>query len=298
MSEQKFLHPHTFREHLRAFLLAFILVLLPLLLLEGLLRIFDPWGIYFFDDMAKMANDFEPNAQRIYYLPDGVYKYSHWTATIENGSRKLPPANADSHCEIVLLGDSFTFGYGVNDDETWAYHLAQAFPDVTFVNTGITAYNSEHVRRTYELYPDADAFLYTVIYNDWEPTANYAANNDNENPAKSMPYIVRYGNFFLYRSHETNTTQYTPEELVTIPDMQRFLSDIKILKEDSRVELLGFKDTLTSLAMIGAGYDFYPLDYPHYPISFSDGHLNAEGHRVFAEELQPIVQEIIDKHCS
>lgn len=37
---------------------------------------------------------------------------------------------------VAVMGDSFTFGWGVEDDETWVYLLGEAFPDVEFLNLG------------------------------------------------------------------------------------------------------------------------------------------------------------------
>lgn len=297
MREDKFLRPRTIRDHIKAFLAALLLVLMPLLLLEGLLQIFDPWGIYFFDDMAMMANAFEPHEERLFYLPDGIYQFSRWTVSIENEARILPTPSADTDCRIVLLGDSVTFGYGVNDDEVWAYLLAQEFPNVEFINTGITAYNSYNVRQTHEVFPDADAYLYSVIYNDWEPNLNPSKFNDHSNNAASMPFIVRYGNFFLHHSSTSATREFTPEELSVHPRFERFYDDIEAIVADERVILLGFENSLTTLALIGGGYDLYQVEYPRYPISYADGHINAEGNAVLAERLKPIMQEIVDNYC-
>jgi lysophospholipase L1-like esterase len=296
VTEEKYLRPKTIRDHIRAFLTALVLVLIPFLMLEGLLRIVDPWGIYFFDDMVTMANAFKLDEQRLYDMPDGTYEFRNWTATIENETRVLPAPNADADCRIVLLGDSVTFGYGVNDDETWAYDIALAFPNVEFINTAITAYNSEHVRRTYEMYPDADAYLYSVVYNDWEPTIN-PARYEHQNDARYMPYIVRYGNLLLHRDPELSASDFTPEQLLVHPQLRRFYADIEVLAADPRVEMIAFQDSVTTLALIGGNYPFYQLEYPHYPISFSDGHVNPEGHDILAERIKPVMQEIIEKHC-
>jgi hypothetical protein len=294
--EDRLLRPKTLREHTKALLTAFLFVLVPLLMLEGLLRFFDPWGIYFFDDMAKLANDFERHEQRGFYLPDGVYRFSNWQATIKDGVRAIPVANSDTDCRIVLLGDSFTFGYGVNDDETWAYHLAKQFPNVEFLNTGITAYNSYNIQRIYEQFPDATAYLYTVIYNDWEPNLD-PTQYEHENPARTMPYIVRYGNFALYRAEEPSINDFTVEELLNHPKLDRFFDDIAVLATDPRVFMLGFEDTITTVALVEAGYELHQLKYPRHPISFADGHLNAKGHEVLANEITPIVQVIIEMQC-
>jgi lysophospholipase L1-like esterase len=37
---------------------------------------------------------------------------------------------------VAVMGDSFTFGWGVEDDETWVHLLGEAFPDVELLNLG------------------------------------------------------------------------------------------------------------------------------------------------------------------
>lgn len=37
---------------------------------------------------------------------------------------------------VAVMGDSFTFGWGVEDGETWVHLLGEAFPDTEFLNLG------------------------------------------------------------------------------------------------------------------------------------------------------------------
>jgi lysophospholipase L1-like esterase len=41
----------------------------------------------------------------------------------------------------VVVGDSFTWGWGVNDDEIYTERLAALLPDVDVINLGVTAYD-------------------------------------------------------------------------------------------------------------------------------------------------------------
>jgi lysophospholipase L1-like esterase len=41
----------------------------------------------------------------------------------------------------VVLGDSFTFGYGVSDGEIFADHLRRLLPEAEIINLGVTAYD-------------------------------------------------------------------------------------------------------------------------------------------------------------
>jgi hypothetical protein len=43
---------------------------------------------------------------------------------------------------VTLLGDSFTMGWAISDDETWAWKLQARFPGVTVRNFGTAGYNT------------------------------------------------------------------------------------------------------------------------------------------------------------
>jgi lysophospholipase L1-like esterase len=52
--------------------------------------------------------------------------------------------------EIVTLGDSWTYGYGVEDDGAWPAILARAFPQSRIINLGIPGYGPQQYLRVYE----------------------------------------------------------------------------------------------------------------------------------------------------
>ena len=60
------------------------------------------------------------------------------------------PAINQSKPTIVLLGDSVTFGYGVENNQTLAAHLSRAFPLFNVVNTGVPGYGLTQEVETYE----------------------------------------------------------------------------------------------------------------------------------------------------
>src|SRR5688572_7103083 len=106
MSEINLRRPRTLKAHLQALLTAALMVLSPLLIIELLLQVLDPWGIRYFDDISAFGNAQEQDPIRGNTLPDGVYVYSKWQATMEDGLRLTPNTVASSDCEIVALGDS------------------------------------------------------------------------------------------------------------------------------------------------------------------------------------------------
>jgi lysophospholipase L1-like esterase len=55
--------------------------------------------------------------------------------TDEKGFRNTSPLPDEA--DIVVLGDSMAFGYGVPDDATWSHQLTMQFPDYTVSNFGL-----------------------------------------------------------------------------------------------------------------------------------------------------------------
>ncbi|MFM7345439.1 MAG: hypothetical protein ACKO1J_08765 [Tagaea sp.] len=57
------------------------------------------------------------------------------------GRRATPPAPAGAP-RLDMVGDSITQGYGVTDGETYVWRLAEARPDLGFVNLGVGGYGT------------------------------------------------------------------------------------------------------------------------------------------------------------
>ena len=71
----------------------------------------------------------EPGRVPMTFWPDG-----------QRASAPEPKQSASRR--VVLLGCSFTQGFGIADDETFAWDLNQAFPDVRFENWGVGGYGT------------------------------------------------------------------------------------------------------------------------------------------------------------
>jgi len=59
-----------------------------------------------------------------------------------DGSRATGPKASDGDKRVVLVGCSFTMGWGVADDQTWAWHLQALRPDLQVVNHGVAGYGT------------------------------------------------------------------------------------------------------------------------------------------------------------
>jgi hypothetical protein len=74
---------------------------------------------------------------------------------------------------VVVLGDSFTFGEGVSDDETFCAHLARALPDTDIINMGVHGYGYGQMCITLEqegVKYRPDVVLIGFVYDDMNRT--------------------------------------------------------------------------------------------------------------------------------
>lgn len=61
------------------------------------------------------------------------------------GAEEPPLQRRPGRRRVVVLGDSFTFGEGVGDGETYAHRLQQRLPDTEVVNLGVHGYGLDQI---------------------------------------------------------------------------------------------------------------------------------------------------------
>ena len=76
------------------------------------------------------------------------FGYSY--ATDENGFRN--PSPWPDRADVVVVGDSQAFGYGVEAGQSWGGLLAERLPDLRIVNLGLNGAAPQQSLRTYELF--------------------------------------------------------------------------------------------------------------------------------------------------
>lgn len=67
-----------------------------------------------------------------------------------HGFRNLEPWPA--RADVVAVGDSWVFSYGVNDDETWPHLVERSLPGIRVINLGLSGLGPEQYTRAYERY--------------------------------------------------------------------------------------------------------------------------------------------------
>ena len=82
----------------------------------------------------------------------------------------------DSRKKVLVIGDSFTFGWGVNNNETIPYHLEEIYNnEYDFINLGYTAGASPDSYATYLRYHKDLQKIQTILIlftNDWREIKN------------------------------------------------------------------------------------------------------------------------------
>lgn len=120
------------------------------LCLEVALRILG-WGTFYINDYSirtEPKNAFIGDDEMGIQLNPGQYAITvndsvHFTTTHSNGNYRLIPGNdLAASPSTLLLGCSFTYGYGVSDADNFAALVQQAFPKEVVRNKGVIGYGT------------------------------------------------------------------------------------------------------------------------------------------------------------
>lgn len=270
---------------MKAFFAGFMMLLLTGLFVEVGLRIIDPLGVYMRQvDWHIFYNNLQPH-ETGYRLPTGTLRMTGYEATINPAATRYTPDTAiGTHCTIATVGDSMTFGMGVNDADTWVNLIAQQFPDVTFINTGRPRYNILDVLALINHYP-ADGYLYLHTLNDNQP-------NDWQQWL-SRGYVEPFKPALYYYYHHLRDTRPITSD--------RFITD-DTMYHDSLRDIVAM-DNVLILAMDndwlldGLTDDTVIIPWHNHPISPADAHPNPAGHMNMAGDMLPAITSFIEDVC-
>lgn len=79
------------------------------------------------------------NVQGVHNIPGQFYSTFRTNRQGLRGTREFPFERGGA-TRIVVVGDSFTWGYGVNDEDVYVSKLAALLPQMEILNLGVTAY--------------------------------------------------------------------------------------------------------------------------------------------------------------
>lgn len=255
-------------------------ILVTAFLLEATLRLIDPFGAYAYRSAWETLRT-RPDTFGYTFVPD-TYHLRGWSATINaDGYRAMNSATSD--CDIAVIGDSATFGWGVNDSDTWVQLLADSTPLVHFDNYGLPAYNIGNISALYASLRDSsmyDGYIYLIVPNDAQKDATYT--RPSAEPMTAIEYYLASYNVEQSRGK-------VPE------DIARFRTLFNAMKADNMLSMRlennsVFYNAIADIAPLSVGYT--------HKVSKADPHANAEGNAELYAQIEPLALPFIDKVCN
>jgi lysophospholipase L1-like esterase len=226
------------------------------------------------------------------------------------------PSKSSERPRVLVLGDSFAFGWGVEAEETFAARLAELEPQWDVFNAGVSGYGTDQelllLRRLRpELEPDLVVCLFCpndlfessgpVAYGRHKPYFALTSSGPQlRGSPVPQPLLQRVSHLWRaivkHRWEQTRTEradQHTRDwELVRALyiEMLRELDGVPllVLSENSQLERLAERSSLHHL-------DLRPVlsalgEQARYPM---DGHFTPAGHEVIARELLPPIRDLL-----
>jgi hypothetical protein len=252
----------------------FIIAVLSVAAIEICLRVLDPWGVHYFYDGPAIAAQTIADPAGFAFVP-GRVQLRHWSFTIDDDGTRTVPGDTPGGTPVSFYGDSVTFGYGVNDDETWVSLVcAELRLDCTnHARSGFSAFNVAALIRTHP----ADCRVVFTIGNDVQ------RGHPLDTPWSTWPpmplWLIRY----IWFAREARQ----PTEPAVDYDLWR--SAMNEITSHPDTLLLSFDDEYGRLIASEYGAVVIP-SYTQY-ISVVDVHANAAGNRQIADAAGPVIRE-------
>jgi len=245
--------------------------------LEALLWVTDPMGAWGYAVTLRWVRGHSYEHPTGYEHPPGQWQVDGKRITITDGDARWTPGTGPRACDLVVVGDSIAWGFGVSDDETFASYLARDLPDVEVHNVARTGYNIENIRESIDYY-DTDAYLYFVT------------NNDDGARRGMMPPLVRVTPVAAYAAlaYQRLNARYGEDKIhsrfgVVIRELTQHENLLIVVQENDRLAHI-VPDALVI------------SDYTE-TVSAVDSHPSGEGHRQIAETILPAVRAHMRRWC-
>jgi lysophospholipase L1-like esterase len=306
------------------FILGGVSLLLSLGALELAIRLIDPLGISYYERIGDYTRDKLADKQLISrHKPSWETRYGDVLVSYnEQGLRDRPILpKGENEYRVLALGDSVTFGWGVDQDKTFSARLESLLQGrlhrpVRVINSGVAGYNSVQEVTYFKqegLALQPDLVLLTYVQNDIEElNPTWDSRTSGSLSGKSVTDMVSnvVGKLWLYRlafhtynyalKKRTLATP-SPEETGWRHSMAALRELVRICRErhiplmmffershrtDSSTLLL--EDVVRNTRGVPVE-DMAPwyegLDTRSFMNSKIDSHPNAEGHRLIAEHM-------------
>ena len=264
------------------------MLIITFAMIEAVLYFLDPLGVVTYLHSFTRLEEASIPSETGYTFASDEYHMLNYSYTINpDESRRVPASNSNADCTIAALGDSLTFGMGIEDNETWVNILAETYPDVEFLNYGRPVFSSGNVLRSYNAY-SADAYMWLVVYNDDFPDREYYLSR-GEYPLATRLYWI----YVLY-----------PAIFGELPFDFILESGVAVTNDGSSPSA-DVADAIAENTFI-FGFDEWPINaieqaiiIPRYTEVNSpmDAHPSAIGNQQIADGILPYMDDFIAEHC-
>jgi hypothetical protein len=255
------------RRHLIASLISVLVVVLGV---EGMLRAFDPLGVVFYDDYAAMRRASSP-ADHGYTIAEGVHHARHWTYTILADGTRLTPARNEDGPNVTFVGDSVTFGHGVNDKDVWVSHVADAL-GLNAANAGRSVYSAVNVSLLLREVEGCAVFLTfpnDPAHQDFPQTSYY----DTRSYTSRVAILLRTGKPTVIPQPFNAGFDAAMQEIAARPDTL----------------IVAFDDSYGRA--VEAGYGVRLIPWYSDRVSYVDAHADVKGNLEIAEAITPVIEQ-------
>lgn len=246
----------------------------------------------------------------------GTNYVSFRVSTDEHGFRTAPVPSSESMPAVLVLGDSTTFGIGVEGDQTYAARLDEALPDVRVLNGGLPGGTAYQARILVSQTPGKIACV-VACFGTEAGDASWLGNLGDLEYARLEAARRQWANtcglyFLLFHDLPTDWhRQHTPRRSRLAPDEldDQMLSLARWCRRRKVPPILvswiikGEKVHTAYQSYVGDFADaeglprldvFEALKSHDTDALFIDEiHLKAEGHALVAEALAPLVREAL-----
>ena len=189
-------------------LLVLVSTLVAFLLAESVLRLFAPQetGTVQFAHDPELGAIPVPNQQGRRTRP-GVYDYTYSNNSLGLRAEKEYRASKITDLRVLLLGDSFTYGIGVDDNESFAFHLEHLLTmqkrPAEVINAGCGGKGTDYALKFYDVQGkrfQPDVALLCFCPNDYVDNGRmiyFTADNEDRLAVKSLAGSVVAKKMFL-----------------------------------------------------------------------------------------------------
>lgn len=307
-------------------IISVVSLLLSIGALELAIRMVDPLGISYYELAGDYTRDKLADEQLVFrHKPSWETRYGNVRVTYnERGLRDRPVLpKAAGEYRILALGDSVTFGWGVNQDKTFSARLETLLEErlhrpVRVINSGVGGYNTVQEMTYFKqegIALQPDLVMLTYVQNDIEvnkgPFDPWAQSSLWGKPFPDM-VITMVGKLWFYRLMH-HTYNYAMPKLQQTPaatspqkgmgwrQSMAALRELVAMCEERKIPLILFfrrshpeENKLLFEDVVRHAHGAQVKDMaPWYNgleeftlvNSKVDGHPNAEGHRVMAEHM-------------